>query len=1133
MRRNFLSKAELRIVRRSTNERKQMSTKTLRKRIALVAVSALGFGLLSVAPSNAAETASSVVTSIGLTADTVTPGVNAASTVTAKVIHGVVPTTEEITIKAIVLTKPAGATTSITAAETITDRVAGTSLTGLAAVAGGTTSVASIQFDYIVDTGTPPANARTSLDASLAAAAQGASGASGLTFGTFAFTGNTAGAYTMRVFHDATSNGVADAGETFQDIVITVAASSGVIGNQFPKSDDTTVGSAGTLDGVKVSSVSIQTVQASGRTGVFGAFNPRFLLTRNQSTAGTLADAGVSNATKFATMAFTITNPAGTAVTGVGSIGSTTAVALRSVAGSATAIALVSGAATTQSSAVTHASADNQTGGTVYFPMATAGAYTVTLWHDADLDSVIDAGEAIAQSTFQAATDAAPSITITTQGSTTPALGDGDGEIGVLAKICLKNGTLAASLGVNESLTVAGSAGTFIDAASRLETTGAVTRPGQLKMDVNTNAATASLTAANFNSSGCAYLNMGNGTAGGGVSVITATIVGGAANGASGSGSFTVANTTLYPSATTDAEWGSTAITNPSLSGVKATIPARVNGAQAITYAIKTATATTISASLLTGTTVNRTYDALLTDTLGLITGVVGAQYRQQAASALTAGAPTATSTTVFSVAVPALPAAATNAFTLAINGVDAGGAAVKTITVTNESAAAAATYVNVAQTAATYSLRAAVGSKNKFTALVVDQFENPMPNVVVTGAITGRNATTVIAPMVTSATGEVSYELSDVYTSTFLLTDTLTFTPATGTAGTVTVNYAAYNAVSKITMTTPDSATATATGVAGTVKSDINAGSKAGPSATLAAVSVILTDANGATLPAGIPVVFTVSGNAGSAVLSTAVTVNTDATGKAATSVYGWLNGNTTVTATAGGVTATGIIYFQQADAVAGVQAEARTLTATAAGNIVTAKVTDRFGNPIKGITLNASRVGTGSFGGSSSTTGTTDAAGEVQFVLSNGTADITVAFTSPTFGQTSATKGFLDAGITAFTAYTAGTVTTAETGVGASFDAAGVNSVTVKAVTDTATVDAATAAADAAAEATDAANAATDAANAAAEAADAATAAAQDAADAVAALSTQVTELVSALRKQITSLTNLVIKIQKKVRA
>jgi hypothetical protein len=75
--------------------------------------------------------------------------------------------------------------------------------------------------------------------------------------------------------------------------------------------------------------------------------------------------------------------------------------------------------------------------------------------------------------------------------------------------------------------------------------------------------------------------------------------------------------------------------------------------------------------------------------------------------------------------------------------------------------------------------------------------------------------------------------------------------------------------------------------------------------------------------------------------------------------------------------------------------------------------------------------------------------------------------------------------------------------------------------------------AAADAAAEATDAANAATDAANAAAEAADAATAAAQDAADAVAALSTQVASLIAGLKAQLTALTNLVIKIQKKVKA
>jgi len=80
---------------------------------------------------------------------------------------------------------------------------------------------------------------------------------------------------------------------------------------------------------------------------------------------------------------------------------------------------------------------------------------------------------------------------------------------------------------------------------------------------------------------------------------------------------------------------------------------------------------------------------------------------------------------------------------------------------------------------------------------------------------------------------------------------------------------------------------------------------------------------------------------------------------------------------------------------------------------------------------------------------------------------------------------------------------------------------------------VGASAAAIDAANEATDAANAATDAANAAAEAADAATAAAQDAQAAVAELASQVAALIAGIKAQITSLTNLVIKIQKKVKA
>ena len=75
--------------------------------------------------------------------------------------------------------------------------------------------------------------------------------------------------------------------------------------------------------------------------------------------------------------------------------------------------------------------------------------------------------------------------------------------------------------------------------------------------------------------------------------------------------------------------------------------------------------------------------------------------------------------------------------------------------------------------------------------------------------------------------------------------------------------------------------------------------------------------------------------------------------------------------------------------------------------------------------------------------------------------------------------------------------------------------------------------AATDAANEAAQAASDATDAALAAADAADAATTKAQEAVDAVATLSAQVSKMITALKAQITTLTNLVIKIQKKVKA
>jgi len=83
--------AELRIVRRSTIERKQMSTKTTFKRIALVTVAALGFGVMSVVPSSAVINSDSLTLSAATAAQTTGETATATSaTVTLSFLGGAV-----------------------------------------------------------------------------------------------------------------------------------------------------------------------------------------------------------------------------------------------------------------------------------------------------------------------------------------------------------------------------------------------------------------------------------------------------------------------------------------------------------------------------------------------------------------------------------------------------------------------------------------------------------------------------------------------------------------------------------------------------------------------------------------------------------------------------------------------------------------------------------------------------------------------------------------------------------------------------------------------------------------------------------------------------------------------------------
>jgi hypothetical protein len=71
-------------------------------------------------------------------------------------------------------------------------------------------------------------------------------------------------------------------------------------------------------------------------------------------------------------------------------------------------------------------------------------------------------------------------------------------------------------------------------------------------------------------------------------------------------------------------------------------------------------------------------------------------------------------------------------------------------------------------------------------------------------------------------------------------------------------------------------------------------------------------------------------------------------------------------------------------------------------------ATVTDRYGNPIESVTVNATRAsGTGFFAnGSSSTSGTTDKNGQVEFKF-DGSGSVKVAFTAEDYGQSADAAG------------------------------------------------------------------------------------------------------------------------------
>jgi hypothetical protein len=714
--------------------------------------------------------------------------------------------------------------------------------------------------------------------------------------------------------------------------------------------------------------------------------------------------------------------------------------------------------------------------------------------------------------------------------------------VGQLVKLTLKDSTGAvASLKSGETVSI--TAGGTTDKLQKVSvSSGVFTATTSNSTTANT---TLVLSGSDF-VNGIAYFNYADTTASTG-NVITAT----------GSGLLSAAitstlNTTVTSNTTGNAFAGSaitlgnpTGATRPGSGkvGVTAGTPATDT-----TSTGSTSHSYTVTVADLTATSY---FDVQVTDTAGDLTGIVGQVFNQVLTVTYDATATSQTGTLTLSGAL----STAGDAVTALIRSSGGYGATASDgITVTSADAVATSfrPFYNTSTLGSTFTIFSPVGGTNTVWATLRDQFGAAMASKAGTWSVSGRNATATSTAFTTDASGRVSVSIADAGTSATSNTqDTLTITSTV--SATITLNYGA---------TTPSTITCLSGNEDDTANlktyRDISASGTGAQAGAASLCTVTVKDANGAVI-VGYPVTTTTASD-GAAVLSTSATLYTGSAGTVSPSVYGWTSGTKTFTITAGSVSKTVTVNYEQRT-----PAEVRTIEASLSGNVLTLTAKDRFGNLVPGVRVYATRTGNATFGGGSTvanaitsgnTTGTTPVPsdnGTTQIIVNAGTLASTVkvqlasAADTPDaeFGQSSSTSGKVCASAgctdTAVTATTTGTIYTAETGVGASLAAAGVNSVTVAvAVGVNEAQVAAEAATDAAAEAIDAANAATDAANLAAEAADAATVAAEearDAADAATAaveeLATQVATLMAALKAQITTLANTVAKIAKKVKA
>jgi len=1037
-----------------------MSTKTTFKRIALVTVAALGFGMLSVAPSQATVPATSTISAASTT---LTTRAGTAATTVLSLIQSISSSAHAYTITPTVVSQPSGA--AIVAGAPAANKMAVTAdgVDGTIFVTSGTTAGTIVQT---LSTGVATYTVQTSAAAITTATAAG----------TASITPSLPGKYVIRYTVNSTTASYVD---------ITVIA--------LPVAASATTSLTATVS----PSISVAATDTA--------------ITVVRNSAGVEADGNILGIVTSSSDSTDL--PVGT-VLGYGAGTSTTDLE-NNVATAAVSAALGFGTGKTFTF-------DNNLSSYALSPASTtlSGTYGFTFWVDTNANGVFDSGEVstTASYTIVAALSANTGISVSIDNATRA------NSAGVSAF------TVTATIADGSAATITES-GTFdatnIIAGSSLVQVGTSnTYKGTFAVDADPAAGsdyediTLTVTSGSYsNTATLRVVTLGELTAVANVPTVAIT---------SGAGIGTV----------TDGVRQSLSVADYTTLGVTVD---------------KTVTALTYTYTAATG------QEGEYLKVYSTSSGITAATVAPATYSLLAIGADLTAKQTITAVS----PAAADT----------------YTATVTDGSGDDVVTTITYATATPAWSVSPSASFKAKFgdtmtvTGTLADQFGRALGAKAIYVSVTGRQAGTYNGT--TATDGTYAFKWTDTNAATTVtLTDALTFnypyfasatstTTTLATSSSRTVTYSATGvAVGSVTVSAPSA----------TTTRSIDQGAEVGLPRAASRVTYTATVKDAAGLPVVAGALVTFTGGADDLFYGGSTGV-TDEFGQASVVVYRTKVGAPAIKATAGGVTSAASAAVQWTNDVmdgddgtaaastvaSSAYRNARFITLAAdmasvvsAGIIrFTATVTDRWGNAVAGAVVTFAETGAGRFyNPPASNQVTTNAAGEASIDLNSQAGETGAVSVTATLASSDSLATYNEDAENFVTVVSelGGTYTgtlTAAAGAKAAVKSAEAKA-TITKDTSTSTADAllalatalgtrdqASAAVDAAAEATDAANAATDAANAAAEAADAATAAAQDAADAVAALSTQVSEMVAALKKQITSLTNLVIKIQKKVKA